>query len=141
MALNQTVLQDIKKSLKDVYKDVKIYWILPASLWNSTTVITIMDIPDKTLKITNENRLLYKPLKPWTWFFSITRALVCKFYYNQVFLTVMYHSHLLIILSFLVICFQAMIVMKNGRHQLYMETPPIREKAINETLSFLLAKT
>ena len=36
---------------------------------------------------------------------------------------------------------KAMIVMKNGRHQLYMETPPIREKAINETLSFLLART
>ena len=30
MALNQTVLQDIKKSFKDVHLDVKIYWIPPA---------------------------------------------------------------------------------------------------------------
>lgn len=36
---------------------------------------------------------------------------------------------------------KAMIVMNNARHQLYMEIPPVREKAINETLSFLLART
>ena len=42
MALNQIVLQDIKKSLKDVHLDAKIYWILPASLWNSTTAIALL---------------------------------------------------------------------------------------------------
>ena len=40
-ALNQKVLQGIKKSLEDVHLDAKIYWILPASLWNSTTVIML----------------------------------------------------------------------------------------------------
>ena len=40
MALNQIDLQGIKKSLEEVNLDVKIYWIPPASLWNSTTVIT-----------------------------------------------------------------------------------------------------
>ena len=44
MALNQTVLQDIKKTYEDVHLDVKIYWISPASLWNSTTVITLIQV-------------------------------------------------------------------------------------------------
>ena len=35
-------LQDVKKYFKDVHFDVKIYWILPASLWNSTMVITLL---------------------------------------------------------------------------------------------------
>ena len=39
MALNKKVLQDIKKSFKDAHLDIKIYWILTTSLWNSTTVI------------------------------------------------------------------------------------------------------
>ena len=38
---NQTVLQGIKKSSGHVYWDVKSYWISYASLWNSTTVITL----------------------------------------------------------------------------------------------------
>ena len=41
-ALNQKVLQDIKKSFEDVHLDAKIYWISPASLWNSTTVIMLI---------------------------------------------------------------------------------------------------
>ena len=39
-AFNQKVLKDIKKSFMDVHLDAKIFWISPASLWNSTTVIT-----------------------------------------------------------------------------------------------------
>ena len=40
---NQTVLQGIKKSSGHVYWDVKSYWISYASLWNSTTVITLIN--------------------------------------------------------------------------------------------------
>ena len=32
------MLQDIRKSFENVHLDVKIYWILPATLWNSTTL-------------------------------------------------------------------------------------------------------
>ena len=42
MALNQTVLQGIKKSYEDIHLYVKIYWILPATRWKSTTVITLV---------------------------------------------------------------------------------------------------
>ena len=45
MAFNQTVLRDIKKSFEDVHLVVKIYWIPPASQWNSTTVITLLCVP------------------------------------------------------------------------------------------------
>ena len=40
-ALNLKVLQQIKKSFKDSHLDAKIYWILPASIWNSTAVIRL----------------------------------------------------------------------------------------------------
>ena len=43
-ALPQTVLQDIKKSSEHVHWNVKNYWILYASLWNSTTVTTLIHI-------------------------------------------------------------------------------------------------
>ena len=43
MALNQTVLQGIKKSFEHAYLDVKIYWILPASVWSSDTAITLLN--------------------------------------------------------------------------------------------------
>ena len=43
-ALNQTVLQYIRKSFEDVHLDEKIYLISSASLWNSTTVITLVHI-------------------------------------------------------------------------------------------------
>ncbi len=43
-ALHQTILQGIKKSSKDGYWDVKSYWISYASLWNSITVIMLVDI-------------------------------------------------------------------------------------------------
>ena len=36
-------MQDIKKSFEnDAHFDVKIYWISPATLWNSTTVTTLI---------------------------------------------------------------------------------------------------
>ena len=35
---------------------------------------------------------------------------------------------------------KSMIPFANGAHQLYLEIPPIREKAMKETLSFLLAR-
>ena len=41
-ALNQMVLKDIKKSFEDVHLDAKIYWVSPASLWFSTTVIMLV---------------------------------------------------------------------------------------------------
>ena len=37
-ALTQKVLQGIKKSFENAYWDMKIYWILPDTLGNSTTV-------------------------------------------------------------------------------------------------------
>ena len=40
MALPQVILQYIKKSFEVLHWVAKIYWIPPASLWNSTTVIT-----------------------------------------------------------------------------------------------------
>ena len=36
-------MQDIKKSFENVHLDVKIYWISSATLWNSTTVITVIN--------------------------------------------------------------------------------------------------
>ena len=42
MALPQTVLQDGKKSFEYVHWDVKIYWISPETLWNSTTLFMLM---------------------------------------------------------------------------------------------------
>ena len=39
---NQVASEDIKKSFELAYLDVKIYWISPAALWNSTTVITLI---------------------------------------------------------------------------------------------------
>ena len=43
-ALNQVVLQDIKKIFEGNNWDANNYWNLPASLWNSTIVITLMDM-------------------------------------------------------------------------------------------------
>ena len=40
--LNQVVLKDIKKSFEEAHLDAKIYWISSATLWNSTTVTTLM---------------------------------------------------------------------------------------------------
>ena len=34
-------MQDITKSFEDVHLDAKIYWILPETLWNSTTVVML----------------------------------------------------------------------------------------------------
>ena len=41
-ALTQKVLQGVKKSFEYVHWDIKIYWILPDTLWNSTTVTMLM---------------------------------------------------------------------------------------------------
>ena len=41
-ALNQNILQDVKKSFDDVHLDAKFYFISPTSQWNSTTVIAIL---------------------------------------------------------------------------------------------------
>ena len=41
-ALNQTVLQDIKKPFEDVHLDAKVYRISSASQWDSTTVIMLL---------------------------------------------------------------------------------------------------
>ena len=38
LILNQPVLQDVKKSFKDIHLDIKMCWISPESLWNSTDV-------------------------------------------------------------------------------------------------------
>ena len=38
----QVVLQDIKRSFKRAHLDAKNYWNLPASLWNSTNVTTLL---------------------------------------------------------------------------------------------------
>ena len=43
-ALNQKLLQDIKKFFEDVHFDVKIYWISPATLWNSMTISSLTHI-------------------------------------------------------------------------------------------------
>ena len=51
MTLPQTILQDIKKSLEYVYWDVKIYWISPETLWNSTTLFMLVSINVKYLGI------------------------------------------------------------------------------------------
>ena len=48
MTLNQEVLQDINKSFKDVHLDVRIYLISPASLLDSTTLITLMSTFSKS---------------------------------------------------------------------------------------------
>ena len=42
MTLPQAVLQCIKKSSKGVHRGAKTYWISPASLWNSTTITTLL---------------------------------------------------------------------------------------------------
>ena len=49
-ALPQTVLQDINKSFQDCHLGVKMQWILPATLWNSTTMVTLMVILTLLLK-------------------------------------------------------------------------------------------
>ena len=41
MALPQVVLEYIKKFFEGVHRGAKTYWILPATLWNSTTVTTL----------------------------------------------------------------------------------------------------
>ena len=40
-ALNQVVLQGIKKSFEGAHLDAKMYWISSATPWNSITVITL----------------------------------------------------------------------------------------------------
>ena len=42
---SQPIWRGIKKSFKIVHMDVKIHWISPATLWNSTTVTTLL-LPD-----------------------------------------------------------------------------------------------
>ena len=44
MALPQVVLQEIKKSFEGVHWGAKTYWISPASIWNSTTITTLMNM-------------------------------------------------------------------------------------------------
>ena len=39
---NQVVTQDIKKSFEEAHLDAKMYWISTATLWNSTTVTTLL---------------------------------------------------------------------------------------------------
>ena len=36
------VLQDIKKSFENVHLDIKIYWISTVTLWNFTTLVTLI---------------------------------------------------------------------------------------------------
>ena len=43
MARHQTLLQDTNKSFQDVHLWPKNYWILPDSLWNSTTVVILIN--------------------------------------------------------------------------------------------------
>ena len=37
-AIAQKVLQGVKKSFEYAHWNIKVYWILPDTLWNSTTV-------------------------------------------------------------------------------------------------------
>ena len=45
--LPQTILQGIKKTSEHGFRDVKSYWISHASLWNSTTVPTLVWFPSQ----------------------------------------------------------------------------------------------
>ena len=54
-ALSQFVLQGIKKSIKEAHLDAKIYWISSATLWDSTTVITLSVIIPIVDKWVHEN--------------------------------------------------------------------------------------
>ena len=51
MALSQFVWQYIKKSFEGVHLVAKTYWILPASLQNSTTVTTLVLITSSCLPV------------------------------------------------------------------------------------------
>ena len=46
MALSQTVIQDIKKSLETTHLDEKIYWISTELLWYS--IKKVLDTPKAT---------------------------------------------------------------------------------------------
>ena len=72
MALNQTFLQDIKKSFEDVHLDVKIYWIPPASLWNPTTIITLMS----TLWFLKKDRNILSRLQYYLYFSYLPNSFV-----------------------------------------------------------------
>ena len=41
MTLNHKILQYIKNSFEDVQLNINIYWISPASLWNSSTLTVL----------------------------------------------------------------------------------------------------
>ena len=60
MAQHQTVLQNIEKSSEHVYWDIKSYGISYASLWNSTTVITLVLVQASRLE--SRGQLILKVL-------------------------------------------------------------------------------
>ena len=73
MALHQVVLQDINKSSQYVHLGVKMYWIPPAPLWFSTTVITLM------LGILHTEKIMHK-FENWEYLHS---AMAGKRKYKQ----------------------------------------------------------
>ena len=56
-ALTKKVLQDIKTSFEYAHLDIKIYWILPDTLWNSTTVSRLASIIKVDIHIIGKVRL------------------------------------------------------------------------------------
>ena len=58
MAMPQVVLQDIKISFEGAHLDAKNYWNSPASVWNSTTVTTLLGAmpvkAEKPVEVPNE---------------------------------------------------------------------------------------
>ena len=56
-ALTQKVLQGIKKSFDNAHWDIKVYWILLDTLWNSTTVTMLLCIHIFFTKVYNKRNI------------------------------------------------------------------------------------
>ena len=68
--LNQVVLQDIKTFFEDAHLNAQFYWISSVTMWNFTTVITLMLVNKQSLVKMYQSPVYKTELKtdlPWPW--------------------------------------------------------------------------